>query len=413
MAKFMTLPKIGVNMVDGVISEWLVSEGGEVKFGEMAFRAETDKDIQDIPADQSGTVLKILAKPGDLVECYEPVAIVGTAGENFDDLLKQYESGGGAQAAPAAEEEAAPAAAAAPVAAPAAAEAAPAGRVKISPLAKKMAKEMGIDYTKITPKGVRITKADVLAYQPAEAAAPAAAPAPAAAADAPASANTVPYTGMRKVIGKRMVESTVTKPLAVLTMSCDMTNMIAWRKQINDNADIKVGFNELIAKACARALQDHPMINSQLSADGDTIYVMDDINIGIAVDTERGLLVPVLKDVDKKGVLQLAQEFKAVVERVKEGATQPGDLSGGTFTISNLGGFGVEFFKAIVNPPECVILAVGATIKQPVVVNDEIVIRPMMKITLSFDHRIVDGAPAAKFLARVKALLEDPMKIIL
>lgn len=409
MAKFMTLPKIGVNMVEGVISEWLVAEGDSIKFGDMALRAETDKDIQDIPADQGGTVLKIIAQPGDVVECYAPIAIVGEAGEKFDDLLKELESGGGAAAAAPAEEEAAPAAAA-PAAAPAA-EAAPAGRVKISPLARKIAKEMGIDYTKVTPKGVRITKADILAYKEA---APAAAPAAAApAAAAPAARNTVPYTGIRKVIGSRMVESTVTKPVAVLTVSVDMTKLIAWRKEINENADIKVGFNELIAKACARALQDHPMINAQLAGDGDTINIMDEINIGIAVDTDRGLLVPVLKDVDKKGVIQLADEFKGLVERVKSGATQPGDLSGGTFTISNLGSFGIEFFKAIINPPECVILAVGATIKQPVVVNDEIVIRPIMKITLTFDHRIVDGAPAAKFLTRVKDLLEDPMKIIL
>lgn len=408
MAKFMTLPKIGVNMVEGVISEWLVAEGDSIKFGDMALRAETDKDIQDIPADQGGTVLKIIAQPGDVVECYAPIAIVGEAGEKFDDLLKELESGGGAAAAAPAEEEAAPAAAA-PAAAPAA-EAAPAGRVKISPLARKIAKEMGIDYTKVTPKGVRITKADILAYKEA---APAAAPAAAAPAAAPAARNTVPYTGIRKVIGSRMVESTVTKPVAVLTVSVDMTKLIAWRKEINENADIKVGFNELIAKACARALQDHPMINAQLAGDGDTINIMDEINIGIAVDTDRGLLVPVLKDVDKKGVIQLADEFKGLVERVKSGATQPGDLSGGTFTISNLGSFGIEFFKAIINPPECVILAVGATIKQPVVVNDEIVIRPIMKITLTFDHRIVDGAPAAKFLTRVKDLLEDPMKIIL
>ncbi len=408
MAKFMTLPKIGVNMVEGVISEWLVAEGDSIKFGDMALRAETDKDIQDIPADQGGTVLKIIAQPGDVVECYAPIAIVGEAGEKFDDLLKELESGGGAAAAAPAEEEAAPAAAA-PAAAPAA-EAAPVGRVKISPLARKIAKEMGIDYTKVTPKGVRITKADILAYKEA---APAAAPAAAAPAAAPAARNTVPYTGIRKVIGSRMVESTVTKPVAVLTVSVDMTKLIAWRKEINENADIKVGFNELIAKACARALQDHPMINAQLAGDGDTINIMDEINIGIAVDTDRGLLVPVLKDVDKKGVIQLADEFKGLVERVKSGATQPGDLSGGTFTISNLGSFGIEFFKAIINPPECVILAVGATIKQPVVVNDEIVIRPIMKITLTFDHRIVDGAPAAKFLTRVKDLLEDPMKIIL
>ncbi|NLT16812.1 MAG: 2-oxo acid dehydrogenase subunit E2 [Clostridiales bacterium] len=405
MARFMTLPKIGVNMVEGTISEWLVSEGDEVKFGEMAFKAETDKDIQDIPADQSGIVLKILANPGDLVQCKEPVAIVGEAGEKFDDLLKQYEAGAAGEAEPTEEKEAAPE----PENAAPAAEAKSGERVKISPLAKKMAKEMGIDYTKITPKGARISKADILAYKEA-AKAPAAAAPPAAAT---AAAGTADYTGIRKVIGTRMTESIVTKPMSVLTVTCDMTKMLAWRAEINQGAEKKVGVNVLIAKACARALRDHPMLNAQLSADGDKIHIMEDVNIGFAVDTGRGLMVPVLRNVDKKGVLELSDDFAGLVDRVKQGNTQSGDLSGGTFTISNLGSFGVEFFKAIVNPPECAILAVGAVIKQPVVIDDEIVIRPMMKITLSFDHRIVDGAPAARFLVSVKANLEDPLRIIL
>jgi pyruvate dehydrogenase E2 component (dihydrolipoamide acetyltransferase) len=401
----MTLPKIGVNMVEGTISEWLVSEGDEVKFGEMAFKAETDKDIQDIPADQSGIVLKILANPGDLVQCKEPVAIVGEAGEKFDDLLKQYEGAAG-EAEPTEEKEAAPE----PEKAAPAAEAKSGEKIKISPLAKKMAKEMGIDYTKITPKGARISKEDILAYkEAAKAPAVAAASAPAAAT----AAGTADYTGIRKVIGTRMTESVVTKPMSVLTVTCDMTKMLAWRAEINQGAEKKVGVNALIAKACARALRDHPMLNAQLSADGDKIHIMEDVNIGIAVETDRGLMVPVLRNVDKKGVLELSDDFAGLVDRVKQGNTQSGDLSGGTFTISNLGSSGVEFFKAIVNPPECAILAVGAVIKQPVVIDDEIVVRPMMKITLSFDHRIVDGAPAARFLASVKANLEDPLRIIL
>jgi len=405
MARFMTLPKIGVNMVEGTISEWLVSEGDEVKFGEMAFKAETDKDIQDIPADQSGIVLKILANPGDLVQCKEPVAIVGEAGEKFDDLLKQYEGAAG-EAEPTEEKEAAPE----PEKAAPAAEAKSGEKIKISPLAKKMAKEMGIDYTKITPKGARISKEDILAYkEAAKAPAVAAASAPAAAT----AAGTADYTGIRKVIGTRMTESVVTKPMSVLTVTCDMTKMLAWRAEINQGAEKKVGVNALIAKACARALRDHPMLNAQLSADGDKIHIMEDVNIGIAVETDRGLMVPVLRNVDKKGVLELSDDFAGLVDRVKQGNTQSGDLSGGTFTISNLGSSGVEFFKAIVNPPECAILAVGAVIKQPVVIDDEIVVRPMMKITLSFDHRIVDGAPAARFLASVKANLEDPLRIIL
>jgi len=395
MAGFMTLPKIGVNMVEGVVSEWLVSEGDAVVFGETAFRAETDKDVQDIPADQSGVVLKILANPGDLVRCGEPIAIVGEAGENCDDLLKQYESG--AAGRPAAVNAAAPGIRKAE----AAAEAGAGDRIKISPLAKKMAGELGVDPTKITPKGERITKADVLAYMAAEEAA-ASVPGSAAAAE------TVAYAGVRKSIGARLTESVVTKPATAETVRCDMTKMLARRAEIRENTGEKVSLNVLIAKACARALRDHPMLNTQLDADGNEIRIMADVHIGIAVETGRGLLVPVLRNVDKRGLIELSGDFKALVDRAREGSTRPGDLSGATFTISNLGGFGVECFNAIVSPPECAILAVGAIIKQPVVVNDEIVIRPMMQITLSFDHRIIDGAPAARFLASVKANLEDP-----
>ncbi len=400
MAKIMNMPKIGVNMTDGTVTEWYVTEGDEVKFGEMALAAETDKDVQDIPADQTGTVLKIIAQVGDNVECHHPLAIVGVPGENIDKLLS--ESGG----APA---EAEAPAAAAPVATPEAAEKKATGRIPVSPLAKKMAKDMGIDLSKVKYTGVRITKSDILAYQPEpEAAAPVAAVAPATGIR-----NTTPYAGIRKTIGKRMTESVVTKPWAALTVAVDMTEAMAWRKRVNEIADIKVGFNEVVAKACSRALQVYPKVNAQLAADSTEIYEFEEINIGVAVNTERGLMVPVLKNVAAKGIVELAKEFAGLVTRTQEQSNIQGDLSGGTFTISNLGGRGISSFRAIINPPECAILALAATIKTPVVVNDEIVIRPMMNITLSFDHRIVDGDYAAQFVAYIGKLLEDPMKILM
>ena len=410
----MTMPKIGVNMVEGTVTEWLVAEGGEVKFGEMALRAETDKDIQDIPADQTGTVLKIVAQVGDTVECHHPLAIIGAPGENIDALLAEISGAPAAAPAPAAEAPAAAPAAAAPAAAPAPEAApAPAGRINISPLAKKMAKEMGIDISKVKFSGPRITKKDILNYkpEPVAAAAPAAAPAAAAAVDGVA--EVIPYGGLRKTIGNRMRDSVVTKPWAAITMAIDMSKTIAWRKQVNEIADVKVGFNEIIAKACARALRDFPKMNAQLAGDGKEIYMMKDVNVGIAVDTERGLFVPVVKNADTKGLAEMAKDFAGLVKRTREQTNIPGDLSGGTFTISNLGSAGVSNFRAIINPPEAGILAVSATIKTPVVIDDEIVIRPMMNVTLSFDHRIVDGAYAAKFLGRVKTLLQDPMQILI
>ncbi|AFA48037.1 dihydrolipoamide acetyltransferase family protein [Acetobacterium woodii] len=408
MAKLMNMPKIGVNMTDGTITEWYVNEGDEVKFGEMALAAETDKDVQDIPADQTGTVLKIMAQVGDNVECHKPLAIVGTPGENIDSLLAEISNGGIPTAS-------AEVVAAAPVQSTEVAQAPSTGRVPVSPLAKKMAKDLGIDLSDVKYTGVRVTKSDILAYekQPEES----------AAVVSPIAVNpvlpdqgirkTTPYTGMRKKIGSRLTESVVTKPWAALSVAVDMTKAIEWRKRVNEIADVKVGFNEMVAKACARALQEYPMMNAQLAAEGTDIYEMEEINIGIAVNTDRGLMVPVLKNVATKGVVELAKEFAGLVSRTKEQANIQGDLSGGTFTISNLGARGISSFRAVINPPECGILALAATIKTPVVIDDEIVIRPMMNITLSFDHRIVDGDYAAQFVAYIGNLLEDPMKILM
>lgn len=407
MAKIMNMPKIGVNMTDGTITEWYVNEGDEVKFGEMALAAETDKDVQDIPADQSGVVLKIIAQIGDNVECHKPLAIVGNVGENIDLLLTEISGVPGL-----------------PSAAPSTVETAvdtkndaavvvaknESGRIPVSPLAKKMAKDLGIDLAKVSYPGIRIVKADILAYQKQE---KEAAPAIIETTAVSINGNVVSYGKMRKKIGSRMTESVNTKPWAALTMAVDMTETISWRKRVNEIATQKVGFNEMLAKACSRALLEFPKMNAQLAADGDEIFELNDINIGIAVDTEAGLMVPVLKNVERKGVIELAAEFKALAERTKERANISGDLSGGTFTISNLGTRGVSSFRAVINPPECGILAVAATIRTPVVIGDEIMIRPMMNITLSFDHRMVDGDYAAQFLGYIKSLLEDPMKILM
>ncbi len=403
------MPKIGVNMTDGTVTEWFVSEGDQVKFGEMALAAETDKDVQDIPADQTGTVLKIIAEVGDNVECHKPLAIVGTAGENIDDLMAQIEG----KEEPETKTKTELKASEEPVQVTQASDQEVSGRIPVSPLAKKMAKDKGINLADVSYRGVRITKSDILAYEKEASLAKKVQAPPVVASPSSGIKETRSYSGMRKTIGDRLTESVVSKPWAALTVAVDMTKTIAWRKGINETADIKVGMNELIAKACARAIQQYPQMNSQLASDGSEIVEMKDVNIGIAVNTDRGLLVPVLKDVVAKGVVDLSREFKAVVNRTIEQRNISGDLSGGTFTISNLGSKGVSNFRAIINPPECGILAVSTTIKTPVVVDDEITIRPMMNITLSFDHRIVDGAYASDFVVYIGKLLEDPMKILM
>ncbi len=409
MAKILSMPKIGVNMTDGTVTEWYVKEGEQVTFGEMALAAETDKDVQDIPADQTGTLLKILAQVGDNVECHNPLAIVGEPGENIDALLTEL-TGSKQQEQPKEPIDAKPESQeqkeefTQPMSQ---------GRIPVSPLARKMAKEKGIDLSKVTYKGARITKADILAYQQQpQTIKPVAAPTVTQAATE-GSISTIPYKGIRKKIGDRLTESVLTKPWAALSYEVDMTNAIQWRNKINSTIDKKVGFNVLIAKASAAALKAFPNMNSLLTADGTEIIISEDVNIGIAVNTDRGLMVPVVKQVQSKGVKQLSEEFAQLVDRTLNQTNQPHDLSGGTFTISNLGARGVTSFRAVINPPECAILAVGATVKTPVVIDDEIVIRPMMNITLSFDHRIVDGDYAAQFLVYLGKLLADPMLILL
>lgn len=404
MATFMNMPKIGVNMTDGTVTEWYVKEGDKVTFGEMALNAETDKDIQDIPADQTGIVLKIIAQVGDNVKCHEPLAIVGQPNENIDALLAQLNQGQTPQSTPSVDSKQAEAKNEAAKQAVATNQ-----KVPISPLAKKIAKEKGLDINVIPYKGARITKADVLSFVPSSK--------QVNSTNTPVNlasqTSNIPYTGIRKKIGDRLTTSVLTKPWAALSVAVDMTKMIEWRASLNDVASSRIGYNVLFAKATARALQAFPLVNSHLAADGNEIVVFEDVNIGIAVNTDRGLMVPVLNKVASKGVLQLSQEYDAVVERTLSQTNQPNDLLNATFTISNLGARGLTSFRAVINPPECAILAVAAIIKTPVVIDDQIVIRPMVNLTLSFDHRMIDGDYAAAFLQTLQSYLEDPMRILL
>jgi pyruvate dehydrogenase E2 component (dihydrolipoamide acetyltransferase) len=261
--------------------------------------------------------------------------------------------------------------------------------VNISPAARKLAQELGVDIKKIVPRGSRIKREDVqAAYQAMKAE-----PEPAL------KGARKPMTTIRRTIAKHMGQSARSVARVGLTLEADATSLVDWRERS------KLSYNVLLATLVASALQEFPYMNAQL--DEDVIIEMDEINVGIAVDTERGLLVPVLRQADRKEAATLQEEFEELTERALQGKSRLDDLEGGTFTITNLGGLEIEQFLPIVNYPECAILGVGAVIKKPVVIDDQIEIRPMMALTLAFDHRLVDGAPAARFLQRIKHRIEE------
>lgn len=416
MAIVINMPRLSDTMTEGVVAKWHKSIGDSVNEGDLLAEIETDKATMEFEAfpGQEGTLLYIGVGEGETAPVDNVLAILGTEGEDIEAL-----KGGTAPAA--APEEAAPAepapaptpapapevpAAAAPAAAPAPAPApvATGGKVKASPLAKKLASEKGIDINLIpgTGEGGRVIKRDVDAYVPAT-----------TAASMPAGTEhyvDTPVSQMRKVIARRLSESKNTAPHFYITMDIDMDNAITARKAMNASGDVKVSFNDLVVKACALALKKHPAINSAWL--GDTIRVNSHVHIGVAVAIEDGLLVPVLRHADAMSLSQISANVKDLAGKAKDKKLQPADWEGNTFTISNLGMFGVEEFTAIVNPPDACILAVGGIKQVPVVKDGAVVPGNVMKVTLSCDHRVVDGASGAAFLQTVKSLLENPVTML-
>lgn len=395
MGEIIIMPKQGLQMTEGMISTWLIEEGQPVKEGEPLFEMETDKLAITIDATVSGTLLKILAEEGEIIPVADPIAVIGDPGEDYEAIL----AGGGTQAPPAEAPAPVPAAEDAPPAAPApsaASAAAPpeAARVFASPRAKTRAAERGIDYRRVPGSGPlgMVVERDILNAK-------------AGAAEE----HQIPISGMRRIIAQRMLESLNTLAQANHRLTVDMTAAVALRKQLQA-ADIKVSYNDIVIRCTAKALTEFPMMNSTM--DEQFITTKDYVNIGMAVATDNGLLVPVIRDADLMTLPEIASVSKDLASRTKENKLSPDELSGGTFTISNLGMFDIESFTAIINKPEAGILAVGKMEKKPVVQDDEIVIRPLMQLSLTYDHRIVDGAPAALFLRRIKQLLEAPGLLI-
>ncbi|MCB2409090.1 pyruvate dehydrogenase complex dihydrolipoamide acetyltransferase [Hymenobacter lucidus] len=441
-ATVIRMPKMSDTMTEGTIASWQKKVGDKVKSGDVLAEVETDKATMELENYDDGTLLYIGPKEGEAVVVDGILAIIGEEGADIQALLGGQSGGAATPAAAPAPTEASPATSAAPAAAPVAAAAAPqaatttGGRLFASPLAKSIAREKGIDLNTIKGSGEngRIVSRDLESAQPgtAPAAQPAAAPAPEAApaatpqaaVPAPAAAPAAPaaqpaegtYTDtpvsqMRKVIARRLSESLFTAPHFYLTMEILMDRAMEVRTQLNTLSPVKLSFNDLVIKAAAVALKQHPAVNSSWL--GDKIRQNKVVNIGVAVAVDEGLLVPVVRNADGKGLATIATEVKELAGKAKSKKLQPAEWEGSTFTISNLGMFGIEEFTAIINPPDACILAVGG-IKQTAVVRDgALAIGNVMKVTLSCDHRVVDGATGAAFLQTLKALLEDPMKMLI
>jgi pyruvate dehydrogenase E2 component (dihydrolipoamide acetyltransferase) len=393
MATFFAMPKLGMNMVEGTIVEWLVKEGEQVEAGQVALAIETDKATQEVEAPAGGVLARILKREGETLPCNAVMAVIVEPGEEVPGDIPDMIAEG---VAPKADVEVKVAAAEAAVAGAQKEGSEQPRRVNISPAAKKLAEELGIDITKIVPRGRRIKREDVLAAH--EAVQPEAGPS--------SKGHKKPMTRMRRLIARHMDHSARSVARVALSLEADVTALIDWRERLEAEG-IKVSYNVLLAKLVAVALREFPYMNAQL-VDDEAFLEVDDINIGIAVDTERGLLVPVLRDADRKEVNLLQEEYAVLTERASSGKSTIADLEGGTFTVTNLGSLEIEQFMPIINIPECAILGVGAIVKKPVVVDDQIQIRPVMSLTLAFDHRLVDGAPAARFLQRVKHLAQGP-----
>ena len=426
MAETVTMPKLGFDMAEGVLVRWVVSLGGQINKGDVLAEIETDKATVEVESSHTGTILKFLVEEGDIVPVNAPIAVVGEEGEEVGDAPT------GTDAAP--KKESAPEV----VATPAQGEQAPVefavgiqptetkrgepdddggafpDGVRASPVARNIAREKGVDLRKVKGTGPlgRITKKDVEEYKAQPAAAPSLPPfVPSVAVSA--TDTTLPLTKLRQAIGRRMTESKQYFPHFYVSYDYDLDKLMAIREQANAalaDQGIKLSVNDFIIKAVALTLHDFPNLNASL---GDNEIVRHGhFNIGVAVSVEGGLTTVVVKDADQKTLSQIATEVKTMSTRAREGKVKPDDVDGSTFTTSNLGMYGVEDFIAIINPPEAAILALGAAAQVPVVKDGQLAIGWRMKATISADHRVTDGAEAAKFMQALAKGLEEPVRLM-
>jgi pyruvate dehydrogenase E2 component (dihydrolipoamide acetyltransferase) len=409
MADIVKMPKLGFDMAEGMLVRWVVGEGEAVETGQVLAEIETDKATVEVEATATGIVRKHVVQEGTSVPVGAAIAVIGDEGESLDDL----DLGAEAPAPPSGKaEEAAPE----PEASPAKSEPVASGAadypggVKASPVARRLAQETGIDLTRIEGSGPggRVVKADVEAqggrpgrrtptpaYQPAS-------------THAPRSTERVPVSKLRAIIGKRMTKSKLELPHFYVTSDINAGPVMAARAQLNNALpeDEKLSVNDFIVRAAALALREFPNLNASL--EGESIVRHGEINIGIAVAVEQGLLTVVARDADQKPIRMLSSEIRAMVERTRSGKVRPEDVEGSTFTVSNLGMFEVDHFIAIINPPEAAILAIGGVREEPIYEGANLVRGQRMKVTLSADHRVTDGAEAARWLQVFKRYFEQP-----
>ncbi|MCD8138453.1 MAG: 2-oxo acid dehydrogenase subunit E2 [Planctomycetaceae bacterium] len=435
MADVIIMPKLGYNMDEGRLVAWHCTVGDAIRKGEVFFEIETDETVMPVEATADGVVLKLVLEEGAYAAVFTPIAVVGQPGEDADVALAAASGGESeSQSGPAPE----PSIAAAPALTGrrSALKLTPKAKrlvreenldpaslagitgtgfrggitakdIMASPLARKLAERNGVDLTEVHGSGAggKVMRADVERY--------AATP---TAGGEKRIRSSVPYKGVRKIIGDRLAESKFTAPHLYFTDVVDATNFAACRASLNSAGDVRIAVSDLLTLAAARALVAFPDVNVSL-VDGNIVSYAS-VNIGNAVAGDNGLVVPVIKNVQDKSLTAIARENRDLVERAKTGRVQSEEYSGGTFTISNLGMFGIENFTAIINPPESAILSVSSVRKKPVVVTgddgeDTLAIRPMMTIQLSVDHRLIDGLLAARFVAYFKALLENPLRMLL
>lgn len=423
MAVKIEMPKLSDTMEEGVIAKWNVKEGDKVESGDVIAEVETDKATMEVEVFDPGTILKIMVAEGDAVPLGGTMAIVGEEGEDISGLL---EGGSSSETKKPDKEE--------PVkevkkekkdsfdpilgdmnekgdskkdtTSKSAASSESDGRIKASPLAKKIAEDKGIDLSKVDGSGPegRIIKKDVENYE-----------APASSTQSVSfsseESEDIKISQMRKVIARRLSESKFTNPHFYETIDIDMEPAMEARAKLNEVSDVKISFNDIVVKACAHALRRHPAVNSSWL--DDVIRKHGDVNIAVAVAIDEGLMTPVINHCDKKNLRQISAETRELAGLARDRKLQPEQMEGSTFTISNLGMFGIEEFTAIINPPNACILAVGAIRDVPVVKNGEVVPGKRMKVTLSSDHRVVDGAKSAQFLNTLRQMLESPLSMLL
>ncbi len=411
MAEVVRMPKLSDTMEEGVVAEWHKKVGDSVESGDLLAEIETDKATMEFESFQDGVLLHIGVGKGEAAPVDGILAILGEKGEDVAAILKAEASAPSAEEATPKEVKEEAAIVAPQVEKSVAVSAAPAsndsnGRLKVSPLAKKLAEDKGINLSSVSGSGEggRIVKKDIDNYTP-------------SATQSFASIGTESFTDtaasqMRKSIAKSLTKNQFSAPHFYLTISLDMDNTIAARKSLNEVSDVKISFNDIVIKAVASALRVHPNVNTSWIEESKSVRQNDHVSVGVAMAVEDGLLVPVVKFADQKSLSGISVEVKEFAGKAKEKKISLEELQGNTFTVSNLGMFGIEQFTSILNAPESCILAVGAIKQEPVVRNGELAVGNVMKVTLTCDHRTVDGASGALFLQSFKKFVENPVTML-